>query len=70
MTPLCWDALVEYFGGDEGFAEAVDLYDAKFINENPDIKGNLASFIRLNRYDYCDLVNNLEEKLIAQGIVI
>ena len=61
-----WDALVEYFGGDEGFAEAVDLYDAKFINERPDITGNLASYIRLNRYSYCDLVNDLEEKLIAQ----
>ena len=65
-----WDALEEYFGGEEKFDKASEVYDNIFITDKPDIKGHLSAYLRLTRYNYVDLVDELETQLTANCIIL
>jgi hypothetical protein len=58
-----WDAVEAHTDSEAARAKAGELMDAKFITENADICGKTARYIRERRYDYLDLLSELENEL-------
>ena len=58
-----WDAVDDFFGGEEARIEAADTMDAKLITEDPDITQKISKYIRLHRYRYSDLLGAIDKSI-------
>ena len=55
-----WDAVDEFFGGEDQRIAAAETMDAKLITENPGITDKLSKYVRLHRYSYLDLLDAID----------
>ena len=55
-----WDAVDEFFGGEEQRIAAAETMDAKLITENPGITDKTSKYVRLHRYSYLDLLEAMD----------
>lgn len=56
-----WDAVDDFFGGEDQRIVAADTMDAKLITEDPEINDKLSKYVRLHRYSYPDLLDDIDE---------
>ena len=55
-----WDAVDEFFGGEDQRIAAAETMDAKLITENPEITDKASKYVRLHRYSYLDLLDAID----------
>jgi len=55
-----WDAVDEFFGGEDQRIAAAETMDAKLITEDPGITDKASKYIRLHRYSYLDLLDAID----------
>jgi hypothetical protein len=55
-----WDAVDDYFGGEDERIAAAETMDAKLITENPGITDKASKYVRLHRYSYLDLLDAID----------
>jgi len=55
-----WDAVNEFFGGEDQRIAAAETMDAKLITENPGITDKASKYVRLHRYSYLDLLDAID----------
>ena len=55
-----WDAVDEFFGGEDQRIAAAETMDAKLITENPGITDKASKYVRLHRYSYLDLLDAID----------
>ena len=55
-----WDAVDDFFGGEEERIVAADTMDAKLIIENPGITDKASKYVRSHRYSYLDLLEAID----------
>lgn len=58
-----WDAVDDFFGGEDERIAAADTMDEKLINENPGITEKISKYVRLHRYSYFDLLDAIEKNI-------
>lgn len=65
-----WDAVDEFFGGEDERIVAAETMDAKLISEDPDIDEKVSKYIRQHRYSYSDLVDAIEKSVKQWRVTI
>ena len=58
-----WDAVDEFFGGEDQRITAAETMDAKLITEDPGITDKASKFVRLHRYSYLDLLDAIDKDI-------
>jgi hypothetical protein len=58
-----WDAVDEFFGGEDQRIAAAETMDAKLITENPGITDEASKYVRLHRYSYLDLLDAIDRHI-------
>ena len=59
-----WDAVDDFFGGEDERITAAETLDAKLITEDPGINDKASKYLRLHRYSYSDLVDAIEKSVV------
>jgi hypothetical protein len=59
-----WDAVDDFFGGEDQRIAAAETMDAKLITENPGITDKASKYVRLHRYSYLDLLDAIDMHII------
>lgn len=59
-----WDAVDDFFGGEDQRIAAAETMDAKLITENPGITDKASKYVRLHRYSYLDLLGAIDMHII------
>lgn len=59
-----WDAVDDFFGGEDERIAAAETLDAKLIEEDPGITDKASKYVRLHRYSYSDLLDAIEKSVI------
>lgn len=55
-----WDAVDDFFGGEDQRIAAAETMDAKLITEDPGITDKASKYVRLHRYSYLDLLDPID----------
>ena len=55
-----WDAVDDFFGGEDERIAAAETMDAKLITEDPGIAEKVSKYVRLHRYFYLDLLDAID----------
>ena len=58
-----WDAVDDFFGGEDERIVAAETLDAKLITEDPEIIDKTSKYIRLHRYSYSDLLDAIDKSI-------
>ena len=58
-----WDAVDDFFGGEDERIVAAETMDAKLITEDPGIIDKTSKYIRLHRYSYSDLLDAIDKSI-------
>jgi hypothetical protein len=58
-----WDAVDEFFGGEDQRIAAAETMDAKLITEDPEINDKVSKYVRLHRYSYLDLLDAIDKHI-------
>ena len=58
-----WDAVDDFFGGEDQRIAAAETLDAKLITEDPGITDKTSKYIRLHRYSYSDLLDAIDKSI-------
>lgn len=59
-----WDAVDDFFGGEDERIAAADTMDAKLITEDPgEIMEKTSKYVRLHRYSYSDLIDAIDKSV-------
>ena len=59
-----WDAVDDFFGGEDQRIAAAETMDAKLITEDPGITDKTSKYVRLHRYSYLDLLDAIDKHIL------
>jgi hypothetical protein len=59
-----WDAVDDFFGGEDERVAAAETMDGLLITDDPGITDKASKYVRLHRYSYLDLLGAIDKSIV------